>query len=426
MNSQMELTDRIEEANQKTIEVMVAGKPIWVGDRIAIDVIPGMTRNMILHSGPPIEWERMCNPQKQGILGAIVFEGFASNLNRAEELVKSGEIILSPCNNHMAVGGMTGVTSASMPVHVIKNETYGNIAYCMPHEGSSFKALGWGTCDQETIDHVRWMTNELSPVLSAAVIAAGGINVNEIIGRAIQMGDEAHSRCTAGTLLIVRKLAPYIIHLDFPKEVIKRVFDFLNITDIFALHVFMGAARSIVEPAKNIPYSTIVTTLCRNGVEFGVRVSALGDQWFVGPASKIRTVFFSPEWNDKVAGRDIGDSAIMEVIGMGGMIHIAAPAHEHLLEGTFTSALKKTDDAYDICYAEHPSWSLPNLDFRGVPFGIDIRKVIKTGITPILDTATPHINGGFIGSGEGHAPIEAFESALKAFGDLSEVKALKG
>ena len=413
--SSADIKERINEANKKTIDIMMAGQPVWIGDSPAIDVVPGMTKNTILHAGPPIEWDRMCNPMRKGILGAVVFEGLARNLSEAKELVESNEIFLSPCHHHSAVGGMTGITSASMPVHIVRNDTYGNVAYCLPHEGSSFKALGWGTNDDETIQQIRWMRDELSPVLNTGVKAIGGINIKDIIGRAIQMGDEAHSRCTAGTLLITRKLAPYLVSSDIQKDMLARVLDFIQRTDIFALHLFMAAGRSMIDPAKNIPYSSVVTTLCRNGVEFGIKVSALGDQWFTGPAGKIRTSYFSPQWNDSVAGKDIGDSAIMEVIGLGGLIHAAAPAHEHLLKGTFESAMSKTKEAYSITVGEHNSWFLPALDFRGVPIGIDIRKVVQTGTPPLIDTATPHIDGGFIGSGESRAPLEAFEKALREF-----------
>ena len=415
MKNQVDIRQKINEANLKTIDIFMAGQPIWIGDSPAIDVVPGMTKNTILHAGPPIEWENMCNPMRQAVLGAVVFEELAESLDKAKGLVDAGEIILSPCHHHQAVGGMTGITSASMPVHVVRNETFGTTAYCLPHEGSSFKALGWGTNDDETIAQIRWMRDELSPVLDQAVKAMGGINLKEIIGRAIQMGDEAHSRCTAGTLLITRKLAPYLACLDIQKDILRRVLDFLQRTDIFALHLFMAAARSMIEPAKNIPFSTVVTTLCRNGVEFGIKVSALGDQWFTGPAGKIKTSFFSSLWNDSVAGKDIGDSAIMEVIGLGGLIHVAAPAHEQVLKGTYESALQKTEEAYLITVGEHKSWQLPTLNFRGVPLGIDIRKVIQTGITPLVDTATPHLEGGFIGSGEARAPMEAFEKALREF-----------
>lgn len=416
-----DIREKIEQANLQTIKILKEGQPIWLGCKMAIDVIPGMTKRTILHAGPPIEWERMCQPMRNGVIGAVMYEGLAKTPAEAEDLVDRGEIHLSPCHEHSAVGGMTGVTSASTPVHVVQNKTFGNSAYCGFHEGSSPNGFGWGTYDEESMRHLSWMQRELAAVLDAGLQAMGGINMRSIIARAIHMGDEEHGRCGAATSLLTRELAPSLVRLNFPEDVLERVFEFLRTTDIFALHVIMAAARSLVEPAKNTPFSTIVTTMARNGVEFGIKVSALGEQWFTGPAQKIQTVYFSPEWNDQDATPDIGDSSIVETVGLGGLIHAAAPAHEYALGGNYAEALRKTDEAYAFTAGEHDAWTIPSLDFRGVPLGIDIRKVLKTGITPILDTATAHVKGGKIGIGEARAPLEAFEKALRYFHEGLEV-----
>jgi len=412
-----EIREKIEEANRKVLDIFLSGETVWLGDARAIDVVPGLKKNVILHAGPPIEWDRMANAMKKAILGGVVFEGLARNLEEAEEAIKSGEVKYEPCHNYPLVGGMTGVTTPSMYVHVVENEKYGNRAYCMPHEGGSFKGLGWGTNDQETLDHVRWMQEELSPVLDEAVKMAGGVKVNELIARSIQMGDEAHSRCTSGTLFMTRHLAPYIVETDFPKATIRRVFEFLKTHDIFFLHVIMAAARAIVDPAKNVPYSTIVTTLARNGVEFGIKVSALGEQWFTAPSPKIKTSFFSPKWDDSVATHDMGDSSITETVGLGGQITVCSPAQEYFLGGNFQTALTKTMESYNNSYGENSNWAIPNLDFRGAPICLDIRKVLSTGVPPTIHTATAHVDGGFIGGGESYVPLECFEAAMRAFAE---------
>ncbi|TFH36790.1 MAG: DUF1116 domain-containing protein [Anaerolineales bacterium] len=409
-----DITAQIDEANQQAIQIMMAGQPVWIGCKPALEVIPGMTKNTVLHAGPPISWEEMCIPMRNGVLGAVVYEGLANNIDEAQSLVDGGEILLAPCHSYSSVGGMTGITSASMPVHVVHNRKYDTYAYCAPHEGSSPKGFGWGTNDEETIQHAHWLEDELGPVLDAALEACGGIDLREIIGRSIQMGDELHSRCVAATGHITRQLAPHIINLDLPTSMRSRVLEFMLDSDIFALHVVMAAGRSIIEPAKGVPYSSVVTTMARNGVEFGIKVSGLGDTWFTGPAQPIESIFFSPEWNAEVAAPDIGDSSIVETIGLGGMIHAASPSYANALNNNFADALAKTEDAYAMCVSEHNSWMIPYLDFKGIPFGIDVRKVLQLGITPILDTATVHVNGGKIGIGEARAPFEAFELALKA------------
>jgi Protein of unknown function (DUF1116) len=421
-----DIKSRIELANRRVVELLARSQPVWIGCRPALEVIPGMTRETILHAGPPIAWDRMCNPMRKGIQGALIYERLAGDLDEAARLAGSGRIKLAPCHDYGAVGGMTGITSASMPVNVVRDEVSGTLAYCASHEGASPHGFGWGTCDEATVRHARWIQEELGPVLDAGLRSAGGVNMKQVVGRAIQMGDEDHGRCGAATLLLTRELAPHVVRLDLPKEVLGRVMDFLLSADIFALHVIMAAARATVEPAKNIPYSSVVTTMARNGVEFGIKVSALGDRWFTGPAQRIQTVFFSPEWTDADATPDIGDSSIVETIGLGGLIHAAAPVAEFGFGGSYADAVRKTEQAYAFCAGEHEAWTIPNLDFRGVPLGIDIRKVLQTGVAPILDTATAHKDGGKIGIGEARAPMEAFESALRAFSKQVESETAKG
>ncbi len=412
-----EVREQIELANRKVLDILKKGQPRWIGCKDALDAIPGMTPKTILHAGPPISWERMCQPMRNGIIGAVIYEGLASIPAEAEALIVSGEVDIHPCHEYMAVGGMTGVTSASTPVHIVVNDPFGVTAFCGFHEGGSPNGFGWGTYDDESLQHLRWMKDELAPVLDAGLQAMGGLNMQRIVARAIQMGDEEHGRCGAATSLIVRELIPCLVQQGFDPKVLTRVLEFLRTTDIFALHVIMAAGRSLVEPAKNIPFSTVVTTMARNGVEFGIKVSALGDRWFTGPAQNIRTVYFSTEWTDDDANPDIGDSSIVETVGLGGLIHAAAPAHEFALGGVYTDSLVKTQEAYAFCAGEHDTWVIPSLDFRGVPLGIDIRKVLNTGVTPILDTATVHKHGGKIGIGEARAPQEAFEAALRAFSE---------
>ncbi len=413
-----ELQEKIELANRQTLEILKKGQPRWAGCRDAIDVIPGMTRKTILHAGPPIPVERMCQSMQNGIIGAILYEDLAPTPAMAKALIGSGELDIRPCHELMAVGGMTGITSATTPVHIVTNDPYGVTAFCGFHEGGSPNGFGWGTYDDESIHHLRWMRKELAPVLNLCLEALGGLNLHQVIARAIQMGDEEHGRCGGATSLIVRELVPSLARQSIDDEVKARAFEFLRTTDIFALHIIMAAGRSLVEPAKNIPFSTIVTTMARNGVDFGIKVSSLGDRWFIGPAQIIRSVFFSPRWKDADANPDIGDSSIVETIGLGGLIHATAPSQGYALGDSFKVSVAKTQEAYEFCAGEHDTWMIPNLDFRGVPLGIDIRRVIHTGKTPILDTATVHKQGGKIGIGEARAPLEAFEAALLAFMEI--------
>jgi hypothetical protein len=406
--------DFIDEANRKVIDIMLKGNPVLADIKPAIEVIPRMSKDIILHAGPPIRWEDMCQAQKNAILGGIIYEGLADSHSKAMKVVERGEIKLSPCHEHATVGGMTGVTTASMPVYVVKNLTYENTAYSNHHEGWPIKALQWGNNDDEVIAHLRWLERVLTPVLRVAIKEMGGLNVKKIIAKALQMNDECHSRCTAATALFIEEIIPYLIMADIDKKDIRQSLEFLIRSEIFFLHVIMAAIKSVVEPAIGVEYSTVVTTLARNGVEFGIRVSSLGEKWFTGPSSLIQGLYF-PGYGPKDAGLDIGDSSITEVVGLGGFSLAASPTMALLKGGTVESALEQTKQMAKITVAKNPFFTIPFLNFEGAPMGIDIRKVVESGLTPFIDTAIAHTNGGLIGTGITRAPIECFEKALNEF-----------
>lgn len=407
-------TNLIEEANHKVIDIMLKGEPVLTDIRPAIEVIPNMSKNTILHSGPPILWEDMCKAQQNAIVGGIIYEGLADSPSKASKIIERNEVTLSPCHQYATVGGMTGVTTATMPVYVVTNAPFGNTAYSNHHEGWPVKALHWGNNDGEVITHLRWLEQVLSPVLRTAIKQMRGLKVKKIIAKALQMNDECHSRCTAGTALFIEEIIPHLIMTDLDRKHIRDSLEFLIKSEIFFLHIIMAAIKSVVEPAKGIEYSTIVTTQARNGVEFGIKVSALGDRWFTGPSSQVHGLYL-PGYSSKDAGLDIGDSSITEVVGLGGFSIAASPPMAIMKGGTMESATNATKQMYKITVDKNHQYTIPYLNFDGAPLGIDIRKVVETGLTPIIDTAIAHKNGGLIGSGFARAPLECFEKALKAF-----------
>jgi len=407
-------TELIEEANRKVIDIMLKGEPVLDDIRPAIEVIPKMSKTTILHSGPPILWKDMCKAQQNAIVGGIIYEQLAESPSKAYKIIKRDEVIFSPCHQYSTVGGMTGVITASMPVYVVKNATFGNTAYSNHHEGWPVKALHWGNNDDEVITHLRWLEEILTPVLRSAIKQMKGLKVKKIIAKALQMNDECHSRCTAGTALFVEEIIPYLVMSDIDRKLIRDSLEFLIRSDIFFLHIIMAAIKSVVEPAKGIEYSTIVTTQARNGVEFGIKVSALGDRWFTGPSGQVHGLYL-PGYSSKDAGLDIGDSSITEVLGLGGFSIAASPVMAIMKGGTMESAANAMKQMYKITVSKNHQYTIPYLNFEGAPLGIDIRKVVETGLTPIIDTAIAHKNGGLIGSGFARAPLECFEKALKTF-----------
>ncbi len=406
-----DIRQEIEAANKVALDRINSAEPVLVDIKPAIDVIPGMTKKSIFHAGPPIKWENMCGPMRNAIICGLLFEKLAETPEEAKEMVEAGEIKFGPCHEHMAVGGMTGVTTASTEVFVVKNEKYGNTAYCHLHEGYKDEAMHFGSLKyDEVISHLTWMKDVLVPVLRIALKSMGGLNVKNIFAQAIQAGlDDLHSRFPVANSIFIKKIIPHIVTADLDKREVAESFDFLDKSDIFSLHFAMAAFRATVDPAKNIEYSTVATTFCRNGVEFGIRVSSLGDQWFTGPADVIRGPVF-PGYKQEDSVLDLGDSSITETVGVGGIIQPTAMR--------LADTVKHVRDMRQIAVGESKHYLLPLLDFQGVPTGFDIRKVIETGIQPVINTAMAHkVRGGKIGAGITRVPMESFEKAIEAFSE---------
>jgi len=416
--------ERIEAANKKVMEIILNGQPTLLDIGIAEEVIPGMTKKTILHAGPPIKWEKMSGPLKGAVIGALIYEGLAVDEKEATKLAASGEISYDPCHHHNTVGPMAGVVSASMPVWILQNKKYGNYSYCTLNEGLG-KVLRYGAYSDEVIKRLKWIENLLAPLLKQALKLHGPIDLKTMITQALQMGDEGHNRNRAGTSLLIRELAPCIIQTKFSEKEKIEVLKFIDSNDHFFLNLTMPAAKCTMDAAKNIEFSTIVTVMARNGTEFGIRVSGLGERWFTGPAGIVDGLLF-PGYTAEDANPDIGDSVIAETAGIGGFAMAAAPAIVQFVGGTAKDAVNFTLKMYEITAAENNIYKIPALDFRGTPTGIDIRKVVETGILPSINTGIAHKDPGVgqVGAGLVKPPMNCFEDALQAFVEDLETKNL--
>lgn len=406
----------IEDANAKTVDIIRQGKPQLIDVAPALDVVPGMQPNLILHSAPAIEWDRMCGPHQNGVIGAALWEGLASDRDDAIAKIRRGEILTAPCHHHMAVGAGAGITSASTPMLVVENTAFNTRAYSCISEGGGLRLLKWGAYDETVGKRLTWQAKVFASVLQAALRAAGPIDIKAIVSRAVEMGDECHNRTIAATSLFLKEIYGSLVELDMPREAVRESIRFLVESEHFLLHGIMAGAKSMLLPAEGIPYSSVVTAMARNGVDFGIKISGLGDQWFVAPANEVKGLFFRAEWNYDNAAPDLGDSSITETIGLGGFIQPCAPTVTQYVQGSVQQAIANTLEMAEISVASNPDVRIPAMDFAAAPIGIDIRKVVQKGITPLLDTAITHKDGGLIGAGEVRAPLACFEKALKAFG----------
>ncbi len=408
----------IEQANREAVERMMSARPILKGVGLAREVIPGMRDNLLLHAGPPITWERASGPMRGAIVGALILEGLARDWDSAQQLVQSGEVELEPCHHHSAVGPMAGVTSASMMVYIVENETHGNRTYSNLNEGYG-KVLRYGAYSEDVLEKLRWMNGTMGPILAEALsYSDGGIDIRALLSEALHMGDEGHNRNKAGSFIYTSRLAPLVARTSADDAEKVKVLQFLGDNALSVLNPVMAACKAMCDAAHGIEGSTIVTTMARNGTDFGIRVSGLGDRWFTGPVGQPDGLYF-PGYTAEDASGDVGDSTITETAGIGAFAMAAAPAIVTFISGSPQDAINATLEMYEITEDEHSHFTIPFLDFRGTPTGIDIRKVVELGITPRVNTGIAHKEAGVgqVGAGLVRPPLSAFEDAVVAFAE---------
>jgi hypothetical protein len=406
---------RVREANAAAVARIMSSRPVLVDVQPAERAIAGLSEHLLLHAGPPIAWERMCGPMRGAVVCAILFEGWADTAEAATALADSGAVGFAPCHHYGAVGPMAGVVSPSMPVVVVENTAYGNRAFATLNEGLG-KVLRFGAYDPSVLTRLHCLREIMMPALSQALQTMGPIDLKTLIAQALQMGDECHNRNLAATSLLTRALAPSLAR-TVERDRGAAVFDFLASNNHFFLNLSMAACKATLDAAAAIDGSTVVTAMARNGVEFGVRMSGTGDRWFTAPVGVPEGLYF-PGYGPADANPDLGDSAITETAGLGGFAMAAAPAIVRFVGGTADDALSYTRQMYEITLARNADFALPSLSFAGTPTGIDVRRVVDSGVAPVINTGIAHRDAGVgqIGAGIARAPLTCFSAALVEIG----------
>ncbi len=405
----------IKTANATTLQRLTEGEPVLV------DCVPaahafGLGGHTVLHAGPPLPWARACATVQSAICCAVRYEGWAPDDAAAADLVQRGDVRIGPCHHQGAVGPMTGIVTPSMPVFVVENRAHGNRAYVTINEGLG-KVLRFGANDESVIERLHWLAREAGPILGTALRAAGGIDLRALMAQALRMGDDMHQRNVAASALLARRLLGPLVRTGADPAAIGRVADFVGANDQFFLNLAMAAGKALTDPYRGVADSTLVVAMARNGTDFGIRVAGLGDRWFTAPVEMPKGLYF-PGFSEADANPDMGDSAIVETIGLGAFAMAASPSVVRFVgAGGFADAVRATEEMAEICVGEHPHFRMPTLDERGTPVGIDIRKVVETGITPMINTGIAgKVPGtGQVGAGVARAPLACFTQALEAF-----------
>ena len=410
------LSSRVETANREALQRILAADPVLIDVVPASECIAGLGPQMILHAGPPIDWQRMCGPMRGAVAGVAVFEGWAEDLAAAERMAARGAFDFQPNHHFAAVGPMAGLTTMSQPVMVVENRAFGNRAYCTINEGLG-KVMRFGGNDADVLSRLAWLRDVLGSVLGDALRDMGGVPLKNLVARGLGMGDEMHQRNVACTGLLLRALAPALARRCNDSETLAQALTFIAGNDQFFLNIAMVLGKAMMDPVRGIEASTVVTAMSRNGTDFGIRVSGTGDEWFIAPVEMPQGLYF-PGFSEVDANPDMGDSTIVETVGLGGFAMGAAPAVAGFVgAGQASEAALFTHRMREITVGGNPEWTIPALDYLGVPTGIDIRRVVARRIAPTINTGIAHREPGVgqVGAGVVEAPLGCFEQALRAF-----------
>lgn len=407
---------KIDNANKIAFERILAAEPELIDVCYAYEVLDGLDEFTIGHAGPPLTWDEMCGPMRGAVMGAAVYEGMCERLEDVETMVRSGKIKFRHNHEMGCVGPMTGMITRSMPLWVVRNAAFGNVAYSTFNEGLG-KVMRFGANNAEVIARLRWMETTLAPAMKAALQASGPISLKVIISKALSMGDEMHQRNIAASCLFVRTIAPRLVRCVKEPTALQEVMDFVTGNDQFFLNLAMAAGKATMDPVKGIPYSTVVTAMSRNGTNFGVKLSALGDRWFQAPVLTPKGLYF-PGYSEKDANPDMGDSAICETFGIGGVAMAASPAVVRFVGAKSVSeAMRFSREMQEITVGLNNAYIMPTMDFVGTATGFDAKKIVEKGILPVINTGMAHKNAGVgqVGAGIVFAPPACFYKAMEAF-----------
>lgn len=421
----MTMTEKINAANLEACDNIINSDPYWIDMKPAIECIKGMEDHMILHSGPPITYDRMCDLHQRGMRNACLVEGWAKNHDEAAEMLSAGEIKLRPALDYDCVGAGTGIVTKSLMMMVTEDRASGKISANIPMEGDCLGGFsGWGRFSEEIADNLKYLRNEVFPYLGEVLKKRGGVSTKPILATGLQMGDEHHSRQDAAGLLLLQQIATDITRMKFDSDTTEKVMHYMADTPRLFHPLGMGACRSAMLNNVGKEYSTMITALGGNGVEFGMKVAALGDQWFTAPAFRLKSSLLSSQYKEEDSLPWMGDSCITEAAGLGGCAAAASPMIVLLRGQKLKDGIAQTKEISKVCITKNKHFPIPNMDFEFLPLGLDIRLILKTGIQPTMHGGNFRYDGGLMGAGTGQIPMECVKKAMQAFSEKYKAEAM--
>jgi len=405
--------DRVHAANDEVVRRLNVATPVLTGLARCGDAVPGVGSRTVLHCGPALDWATAGDPLRRSIAATVVAEGWTGDVVEVPRLVETGAVRLASANAHDTVLPMATAIGPSAPVLAVDNEAAGTRAFTSINQGPG-QAPWLGVDTSDAVARLTTIRDVVAPVLQAALVSAGPIDLFGLVAQGLQMGDEVHMRSQATANLLWRTLLPHLVTVDSP-DLVEAV-RVLSANHLFFLNLAMAAAKATLMAAYDIPDSSVVVGMSRNGTSFGIRLAGTGDAEFLAPAPQVGSALYHSGFGEQDAAPDIGDSALLELVGLGGAAAAASPAVAAFLGGSVQDAIATSAEMEMICVGSSSRFTLPLLEHRGSPLGVDARAVVETETTPAINTGILHVSDGTgqVGAGIARAPLECFQAAVLA------------
>ena len=299
----------------KTSRLREAGNPYWVDVQTAEEFL-GLADKTVLHSGPPIEYARMCAGHRRSMVNACLFEGWAKTVAEAETLLSRGEVKCEAAYDYATDGSGYGIITKSVPLLVVEDRDYGSRAGLFPAEGRFGGGFcGWGVYSEDIAANLKWMRDTLFAELVAVLKDAGGFPMRDLFVEARRMGDELHSCQKAIDALFTRAIVPYALKCRNSADLL----EYFSATNRFTHNFGQAASRALVLGLEARGERGFLTAAGGNGVEYGIKVAG-SDKWYVAPAPMIEGPYLVEGAKRENQLPWMGDSSITECRGWGGRI----------------------------------------------------------------------------------------------------------
>lgn len=395
------------DANRIAIERIAACEPVLTGIDRASRAL-GLEEMELGHAGPPFRDPSEIPPLVLNALaGAAVHEGWAADQQKGRRLVRSGAIRLHANHDLGTVSPMAGIVRPSQQLIRVDNRAGDGRTWATLAEAGR-RALRFGVYDTDAAVGLRHVDDVVAPAIASA-LPPEGLPVWPLVAQGICQGDDVHQRNIGGMAAFLTALP------DLPADIRR----WLSSVPQHFLNYAMAAAKLCLDQASGIEGASIVTAITRNGVDCAIRVAGCGNTWFRAPASGHVGGFFDG-FSAADAQRDLGDSAIVEAMGLGGAMAHCAPEIARTMQTDWVQAQREGRHMRSLFVTRAP-WFDPALAAPdGIGLGLCARAAAQAGGVRI-HTGIGHRDGatGWIGIGLARAPAAAFAAATEALDNVT-------